>query len=77
MAQFAKKSNKKWYLKTFEKNILSEATCWDSFSAENSKKVVLAQTFLNGPIRKVFTLKVKFEDLRKKNLTEATWELVI
>ena len=29
------------------------------------EKIFLAQKFLNGPIRKVIMLKVKFEDLQK------------
>ena len=48
-----------------------------SFSAENPKKLFLSETFLNGPIRKVSILKVKFDDLRKKFVSEVTWDLVI
>ena len=48
------------------------------WSKNFSKKIFLLKKFLNGPIRKVITLKVKFEDLRKKLVSESTcWDLVI
>ena len=46
------------------------------WSKNFSKKIFLLKKFLNGPIRKVIMLKVKFEDLRIFFTTRPSWFLL-